>query len=206
MKPINHKSKALLIAGTFIFLMGCQPGSNNKAPVDESTVDNSLELTEEQLYIGNEAPDFRLPDLQMNVRSLNDYTGKFLVIHFATTWCPFCNAEAPSLEQLNQDYKDKGVSVLIVDVRENAELVKEKLQDKFNFTFPILLDTVGQVAASYCPEGIQPDLPRDEVMIASNLIIDPEGKIQFFSLLDSKNFDAKLTKLKERLNELLTSG
>jgi hypothetical protein len=50
---------------------------------------------------------------------------------------------------------------------------------------------------------VLPDLSRDEVMLASNMIIDPQGEIQFLSLLDSKNFDAKLVDLRARLDELL---
>ena len=40
-------------------------------------------------------------------------------------------------------------------------------------------------------------------MIASNLIIDREGKIRFFSLLDSAHFDAKLVGLRAQLDKLL---
>lgn len=75
--------------------------------------------------------------------------------------------------------------------------------EKMGFTFPVLLDEDGSVSASYAPEGLLPDLPRDQVPIASNLIIDKEGKIQFYSLLDSRNFDAKLIALKKRLDGLL---
>ncbi|MFO7826188.1 MAG: TlpA disulfide reductase family protein [Cyclobacterium sp.] len=135
----------------------------------------------------------------------DDYKGKYVVIHIATTWCPFCNAEAPHLEQLNQDYEDKNVKVLIIDVKEPKDLVKTKLKDRFNLSFPVLLDSDGSVAASFAPEGVLPDLARDEVMLASNILIDPKGKIQFFSLLDSQNFDAKLVDLKAKLDELLAS-
>ena len=69
--------------------------------------------------------------------------------------------------------------VLIIDVKEPKELVQSKLQDKFNFSFPLLLDLDGAVAASFAPQGVLPDLARDEVMLASNLLIDPDGKIQF---------------------------
>lgn len=48
-----------------------------------------------------------------------------------------------------------------------------------------------------------PELPRDQVPIASNLIIDDEGKICFYSLLDTTSFDAKLVILRGRLEELL---
>ncbi len=154
---------------------------------------------------GQQAPEFSLSDLNGNQISSDSYKGSYMVIHIATTWCPFCNAEAPHLEQLNQDYKDKNVKVLIIDVKEPKDLVKTKLQDRFNLTFPVLLDSDGTVAASFAPDDILPDLARDEVMLASNILIDPEGKIQFLSLLDSKNFDAKLVKLKSKLDELLTT-
>jgi hypothetical protein len=65
------------------------------------------------------------------------------------------------------------------------------------------LDYDGSVAATFAPKNVLPDLSRDEVMLASNILIDPEGNIQFMSLLDSKNFDAELIQLKKRLDELL---
>lgn len=149
------------------------------------------------------APDFNLQNLEGQSVKLEDFNDKILVLHIATTWCPFCNAEAPYLEQLYQEYKDKGVAVLIIDVKEPKELVQEKLKSKYKLSFPVLLDTDGSVAASYAPKDVLPHLSRDEVMLASNLLIDKEGKIQFMSLLDSKNFDAELIELKKRLNELL---
>jgi peroxiredoxin len=153
-----------------------------------------------------ELPAFSLVDLKGNQIDSESFLGNYLVIHIATTWCPFCNAEAPYLEQLSQDYKEKNVDVLIIDVKEPKELVQTKLKDRFDLSFPILLDSDGEVAASFAPEDVLPDLARDEVMLASNILVDPEGKIQFLSLLDSKNFDAKLVSLKAKLDELLDSN
>jgi len=149
------------------------------------------------------ATDFSLQSLSNDTMSLGDFTGKFVVLHIAATWCPFCNAEAPHLEQLYQDYKSKNVAVLLIDVKEPKELVQEKLKDKYNLSFPVLLDLDGNMAASYAPKDVLPDLARDEVMLASNIIIDTDGNIQFMSLLDSKNFDAELKELRTHLDELL---
>lgn len=149
------------------------------------------------------APDFSLESTEGNVIAMQDLKGKFVVIHIATTWCPYCNAEAPNLEKLYSDYKDRNVEVLIIDVKEPNELVTEKIKEKFNLSFPVLLDLDGAVAASFAPVDVLPELARDEIMLASNLLIDPEGKIQFMSLLDTKNFDVELTELKSRLDELL---
>jgi len=156
----------------------------------------------EQPMIGQSAPSFKLTGLDGKTYSLEQFRGKYVVIHFAATWCPFCNAEAPNLEQLYKTYKEKDVRVFIVDVKEGEGLVTKSSQ-KFSFTFPILLDEDGTVSAKYAPEGVQPDLARDEVPLASNLIIDKEGKIRFYSLLNTATFDAKLTKVKQRLDELL---
>ncbi|HEX8038197.1 MAG TPA: TlpA disulfide reductase family protein [Chryseosolibacter sp.] len=150
------------------------------------------------------APTFTLNDLNGRSWSLEQMRGKITVIHFATTWCPFCNAEAPNLEQLYKDYRDKGVQVLIVDVMEDKELAEKSFR-RFNFSFPVLLDADGKVSTSYAPENVQPDLARHEVPIASNLIVDKDGIIRFYSLLNTASFDAKLSQLKEKLNELQQS-
>lgn len=158
-----------------------------------------------QPMLGQSAPAFMLGAMDGGTYSLEDSRGKYVVVHFAATWCPFCNAEAPHLEQLYRDYRDRGVQVFIIDVMESREVVA-KLVDRFKFSFPVLLDTAGRVSASYAPEGVQPALERHEVPIAANLIIDREGKIRYYSLLNSAAFDAKLTGLKEKLNELMGSS
>jgi peroxiredoxin len=106
---------------------------------------------------------------------------------------------------LSKDYADKDVQVLVIDVKEPKATVSA-WAEKVAFTFPVLLDEDGSVAATYAPEGILPDLVRDQVPIASNIIIDKDGKIQFYLLLDSRNFDAKLIALKAKLNGLLAAA
>lgn len=204
-QPISY-IVSLLICSSACFLIACTTAdSANSTQTIHSPLTTKIheKVSSNQYNLGEKAPNFTLQDLEGTTRSLSNLKGKFVVIHFATTWCPFCNAEAPYLEQIYQDYQDQGVEVFIIDVKEDPKLVQEKLQDRFHFNFPILLDHDGKVAAAYAPEGVLPDLARDEVSLASNLLIDTEGKIQFFSLLDSKDFDAELIALKKRLHELL---
>jgi peroxiredoxin len=109
------------------------------------------------------------------------------------------------LEALWQKYKSRNVQVLIIDVKESKEIAAKWAVAR-KLTFPVLLDADGKVSASYAPADVLPDLARDEICIASNLIIDPKGRIQFFSLLDSKSFDAKLIALTTRLEELIAKA
>jgi peroxiredoxin len=94
--------------------------------------------------------------------------------------------------------------VLVIDVKETKEKATE-YAERSKYSFPMLLDLDGKTAMAYAPEGAQPDLPRDQVPIASNLIIDKEGKIRFYSLLDTASFDAKLVGLTEQLEKLLAA-
>lgn len=90
----------------------------------------------------------------------------------------------------------------MIDVKETpAEAARFATRSKF--TFPVLLDADGAVAAAYAPREVLPDLPRADVVIASNLIIDRNGIIRFMSLLDTTAFDARLVALKATLDELL---
>ncbi len=108
------------------------------------------------------------------------------------------------MQALSDKYADRDVQALVIDVLED-EKTATAWKTKLKWSLPVLLDVDGKVSASYAPDGVLPDLARDQIPIASNLIIDQEGKIQFYSLLDSRNFDAKLVALTARLEELLAS-
>ncbi len=165
----------------------------------------AVHAQEDQHMIGEPAPLFTLAGMDGQTYSLDQLKGKYVVIHIAATWCPFCNAEAPFLEALHKKYQDEDVQVFIIDVKEDRGIV-EKWLERFRLSFPVLLDTDGAVSAKYAPEGVQPALARHEVPIASNLIIDKQGKIRFYSLLNTSSFDAKLTALQQKLDELMKEG
>ncbi len=44
---------------------------------------------------------------------------------------------------------------------------------------------------------------RIPVVATSNLLIDPDGRIRFFTLLDTNQFDARLVHLRKALDNLL---
>jgi peroxiredoxin len=94
------------------------------------------------------------------------------------------------------------VQTLVIDVMETPA-VAGGWAKKAGFRFPVLLDEGGAVAESYAPPEALPDLPRNQVPIASNLIIDRDGVIRFYSLLDSAQFDARLVALRAKLDEML---
>jgi cytochrome c biogenesis protein CcmG, thiol:disulfide interchange protein DsbE len=65
--------------------------------------------------IGKDAPNFTVKDSDRSV-TLSDLRGKVVLLNFWATWCPPCIQEMPSLVQLQQRWKDKGVVVLAVSI------------------------------------------------------------------------------------------
>jgi cytochrome c biogenesis protein CcmG/thiol:disulfide interchange protein DsbE len=65
--------------------------------------------------IGTAAPDFTVHNADRTV-ALNQFKGQVVVLNFWATWCPPCIEEMPSLVQMQQRMKAKGVTVLAVSV------------------------------------------------------------------------------------------
>lgn len=95
------------------------------------------------------APDFSLPELGGGSRSLDDYRGKVVLLHFWATFCAPCRAEIPDLEALWQRYRTQGLVVVgIAADRGNARAV-QRFAGEAGVTFPVLLDPDGAVRSRY---------------------------------------------------------
>lgn len=78
--------------------------------------------------IGSAAPDFVVQDSDHKVE-LRDFAQKIVVLNFWATWCAPCVEEMPSLVQLQQRLKDKGVTVIGVSVDVDNDSYHRFLQD-----------------------------------------------------------------------------
>ncbi|MFO7813619.1 MAG: TlpA disulfide reductase family protein [Pelovirga sp.] len=92
--------------------------------------------------IGEQAPEFTLPNMEGEQVSLSDFRGQVVVINFWATWCPPCREEKPTMEQLYQQKKDDGLVILAVNVEENPHQVVSQYLLQHSYSFPILLDGI----------------------------------------------------------------
>jgi len=99
---------------------------------------------------GFSAPDFLLQDLSGQEINLQDFRGQAIILNFWATWCPPCKAEMPDLEQVNLQYQNKGLVVIGINRtdQENYSEVPEFIVTN-KITFPILLDSTGEIAQKY---------------------------------------------------------
>jgi len=78
--------------------------------------------------IGSAAPDFTVHDSDRTV-TLSQLKGRVVVLNFWATWCPPCIEEMPSLVQMQQRMKAKGVTVLAVSVDVDQDNYQRFLKD-----------------------------------------------------------------------------
>ena len=123
--------------------------------------------------IGTKAPDFTVTDADRTV-SLSQYRGQVVVLNFWASWCPPCVEETPSLVQMQQRLKEKGVVVLSV-----SEDVDESAYHRFLKTYNMNVITVRDPAAK--TKGLY-----GTVMIPETYVIDRNGILRrkFVSAVD----------------------
>ena len=92
------------------------------------------------------APDFRLRDLAGNSRSLSEYRGKKVLLHFFATWCGVCRAELPSVRALTKNLGPNEVLLAIVADSEDVQAI-QRFAREHELSYPILLGTPETLAA-----------------------------------------------------------
>ena len=78
------------------------------------------------------APDFTVPLYSGGDGdfTLSDHLGSPIVVNFWGEWCPPCRAEFPALQAVADRYKDRGLLVFGVNVRDTEENAKTFLYEQ----------------------------------------------------------------------------
>ena len=115
--------------------------------------------------IGTAAPGFTVQDSDRKV-SLDELRGKVVVLNFWATWCPPCIEEMPSLVQMQQKMKGKGVEVLAISVDADQGAYQDFLKEhKVDFAH----------RARPRPEEQQ---PLRDIQVPETYIIDRQGVLR----------------------------
>ena len=102
------------------------------------------------------AVDFELEDQYGNIHRLEDYRGKTIFLNFWATWCLPCKAEMPDIQKLYEKSSTEGEdAVIVLGVaapnmgQEGSEEEIAAFMEEKGYTYPVLMDTEGELFASY---------------------------------------------------------
>lgn len=147
---------------------------------------------------GQSAPNFKLPDKNGRIHTLEDFRGKWLVLYFyPKDDTPGCTKQAckfrddfHKLETLNVNVA--GISV--DDTNSHADFTK-----KYNLPFPLLADNKAKTAAQY---NSLLNLGLVKFARRNTFLIDPTGKIAkiYWSANPSRNSEEVIEDLKKLQN------
>ena len=97
---------------------------------------------------GQTAPDFELAANDGSKVSLEGLKGKVGVLVFWSAYCSSCKEEAPKINQLAAEFKEKGVEVVGINVGESVARTQEGIED-FEIKYAVARDEGAHVTKSY---------------------------------------------------------
>jgi peroxiredoxin len=99
-------------------------------------------LLGDHLRAATRMPDFNLASVTGEGRiTSSSLRGKVVLINFFATWCPPCRHEIPSLVTLQQDFYNRGFTVIGISVDQGDIKLVRKFIDKMGVNYPVAMGT-----------------------------------------------------------------
>jgi peroxiredoxin len=124
------------------------------------------EYTGQGFEAGDPAPEFQFQYANGQTFSLSDFQGEVVLLNFWAHWCVPCASEMPFIQQVYEEWQEKGLVLISIHVGESAEAAADFVEE-YNLSFPVLMDIDGTAATQY---GV--------ASIPMTLLIDQDGLIQ----------------------------
>ncbi|MDA3928622.1 MAG: redoxin family protein [Prolixibacteraceae bacterium] len=196
-------------------IISCNSKSNQSTEIDNETFIPKPIILEKQevktLGIGEEMPDFNLPDMYGKFVNQDEFKkAELLVVIFTCNHCPTAQAYEDRMIDFTNDYKDKNVQVVAImptssagllmdecgysDLDDSFENMKVRAKDK-GYNFPYLYDGDDQAVSIKFGPTTTPHA----------FVFDKERKLQYVGRLDAieKPGTANAEDLRNACDELL---
>ena len=127
------------------------------------------------LRAGDRVPDFTLANLSGDTVRFSDLEGRAVVLNFWATWCPPCRREMPLLDAIQKEYESRGLSVVGIDVGENADVVRRYVES-IGVAYPIWVDAPRGQTGTDSTQGLHARFGG--VGLPTTVFVDPEGIVR----------------------------
>ena len=128
---------------------------------------------------GDTAPAIELPDADMNLRTLEEFNGAWIVIYFyPQDDTPGCTIQASEFTDLLDEYTAAGIQV--VGISANDCFSHQAFRQKYGLRVTLLADTDSEVCNSY---GVIQEKEKNGVrrlgIVRSTFVVDPAGRLAY---------------------------
>ena len=145
------------------------------------------------LQIGDKAPDFKLFSSELKEVSLNDFTGKKLVIHFfPMAFTGTCTTQLCTMRDSFGYYE--GMNAAVVGISVDSPFTLAKFKEDQSYQFPMLSDFNKEASQAYGAFYDEFVFNLKGVSKRAAFVINEQGVITYAEVLESAgdlpNFDA----------------
>lgn len=143
-----------------------------------------LEQKQQALQTGDvEAPNFTLKDLDGKDVSLSDFRGKWVILDFWGSWCPWCIKGFPELKDIYKEYSDN-LTIIGIDCNESEADWRTGVE-KYSLPWVNVYNPAGTTLLSdYGVQGFP-----------TKVIISPDGVIKNITVGHNPEFSKTLASL-----------
>lgn len=163
---------------------------------------NARKLRPAQLLEGKPAPQVQFTTHGGFAFNSEEIKDKAVVLKFYTTWCGFCKKSLPKIEEVYQEYKDKGVRFIAVNLdnpnspRKSKAFTKEqslaKLKD-LGVTFDVVFDPNKEASKAFKVSSFP-----------TMFVLDGSGKVANVSM--GAITGSRIIQFKKQLDKILAAG
>jgi thiol-disulfide isomerase/thioredoxin len=101
----------------------------------------------------SEAPDFTLEAFDGSTLALAEHADRPILLYFWASWCEPCKTEAPLMEELWTEYRERGYLFIGMNIWDSETEAREFAQD-YGLTFPVVRDRENEVYLDYGVERL----------------------------------------------------
>jgi len=122
-------------------------------------------------HVGTPAKEFSVQDSDHQV-SLTQFRGQVVILNFWATWCPPCDQELPSLMDMQDRMRGRGVVVVGVSIDVDGDAYHRYLKQR-NVNFVTVRDPEQKIAGMYGTSGWPESYIIDRQGVLRRKIVGP---------------------------------